>query len=105
MKSALFYLLIAIVAITALKLRHQDVSPDDLKASFLEICKDHDSDACITAVNTQFDACFKRHEKGWDQFMKSDNTDSDDLANNFAQKMNACIVDEDGEPFFLYDNK
>jgi len=105
MKSTLIYLFIAIAAFTALKLRHADVEPNDLKEIIIESCKENDSESCVSAVNQQFDGCLKRYQNDWDKFMKSSGSELDHIVNVLGVKISACIVDEDGEPFFTFDDE
>lgn len=106
MKPTLIYLFIGIVAFTALKLRHQSVNPDDLKDIIIEQCKTNDSPECVSAVNEQFDSCLKRYDEEWNTFKTSRTEEEENQATTaLGNKLTACIIDKDGEPFFTFDEE
>jgi len=78
------------------------VSAEYLKYSLREVCGEEDP-ACIEAVNTQFDACHDRYRDEWNAYMNSSVAGEDALLEDYSRKMYACIVDENGEPWFVYD--
>lgn len=73
-----------------------------LKYSLREVCGEDDP-ACIEAVNTQFDPCHEKYSEEWAAYMKSSLAEEDALLEYYSRKMYACILDENGEPWFVYD--
>jgi len=77
-------------------------SAEYLKYSLREVCGDDDP-ACIAAVNAQFDACHEKFRAQWSAYMNSTFAEEDALLEDYSRRMYACIVDENGEPWFVYD--
>jgi len=77
-------------------------SAEYLKYSLREVCGEDDP-ACIAAVDAQFDDCHDKSRGEWNAYMNSSLTDQDALLEAYSLKIYACIVDENGEPWFVYD--
>ena len=73
-----------------------------LKFSLKDACGEEDT-ACIAAVENQFDSCQEKYEKEWNVYMNSSTSNEDELLKNYSDKMYGCIVDEDGDPYFVFD--
>ncbi len=57
-----------------------------------------DDQACIDAVAAQLEPCLENN-KDIDALVKAGGAD-DELTNQVVQDLTACIVDENGEPYF-----
>lgn len=79
-----------------------DMAAQYLKASLIDACGESDPD-CIVAVKNQFDFCHKKHEKAWYAYMRSGTSKEDELLAAYSIKLYACIVDKDGNPYFVYN--
>lgn len=79
-----------------------DMTAQYLKASLIDTCGESDPD-CISAVKNQFDSCHKKYEKTWYAYMHSSASKEDKLLAAYSTKLYACIVDKDGNPYFIYD--
>lgn len=73
-----------------------------LKLGLKKACFEEDP-ACVAAVNDQFDACHEKYEKKWDAYMNSSTSDEDELLKLYSEKMYSCIVDDNGNPYFLFE--
>jgi len=73
-----------------------------LKLSLKDACGEEDA-ACISAVENQFDPCQEKYEKEWNTYINSSTSNEDELLKNYSEKMYGCIVDEDGDPYFVFD--
>ena len=72
-----------------------------VKTGLIEACGKKDK-ACITAVNTQFDACQKKYKKEWHAYMNAGLFEDDDkLLDIYTRRMYSCIVNDKGQPYFL----
>ena len=72
-----------------------------LKFSLKDACGEEDT-ACIAAVESQFDPCQEKYEKEWNAYMNSSTSTEDELLKIYSEKMYGCIVDEDGDPYFVF---
>ncbi len=73
-----------------------------LKKSLRETCGEKDPD-CIAAVNTQFDSCHSKYEEDWNKYMNSSSSREDELLEIYSRKVYGCILDKDGDPYFVFD--
>ena len=73
-----------------------------LKLSLEEACGETDTE-CIAAVKSQFDSCHKKYKADWDNYMNSSISKEDELLEVYSIGIYGCIVDENGEPYFIYD--
>ena len=73
-----------------------------LKISFKDSCGEEDI-PCVAAVEGQFDSCRSKYEEDWNKYMNSSSSNEDELLEIYWEKMYGCIVDENGEPYFIFD--
>ena len=78
------------------------VGAEYLKMSLKDACGDEDPD-CIAAVDDQFDACHAKYEKDWNNYMNSSSSKEDELLEIYSKGLFACIVDPDGDSYFVFD--
>ncbi|GAA6142430.1 hypothetical protein [Hydrogenophaga sp. 5NK40-0174] len=69
-----------------------------LKVSLKAVCGEEDK-ACIAAVEAQFDACQEKYKAEWDAYVDAEG-DDDALLDEYSDKITACIVDDNGDPYF-----
>jgi len=67
-----------------------------------DVCGEEDP-KCVAAVDAQFDPCHSRYEKDWAAYMNAGVDEEDELLAVYSKSMYACIVDADGEPYFVFD--
>lgn len=77
-----------------------DMAAKLVKQQLTESCED-DSD-CAYAVRMQFDACHRKFRKEWQAYMDASGSEEDRYLTEYSNKLYACIVNEDGEPYFEY---
>ncbi|MDH5786473.1 MAG: hypothetical protein OEZ16_12815 [Chromatiales bacterium] len=70
-----------------------------LEYSLIDLCGKEDK-ACIAAVESQIDDCMEKSD--WRRYMDSDE-DEEEL-NRFTSEFYACIVDEEGNPYFVHNS-
>lgn len=73
-----------------------------LKISLKDTCGEEDP-ACIAAVVAQFDSCHSKYEADWNKYMNSNSSQEDELLEIYSKGVYGCIVDEDGNPYFVFD--
>ncbi len=73
-----------------------------LKMGLKDTCGEEDP-ACIAAVISQFDSCHTKYEKDWNRYMNSSLSNEDELLEVYSRGVYGCIVDEDGDPYFVFD--
>ena len=73
-----------------------------LKLQLKDICGSEDT-ACIAAVDRQFGACHSKYEEGWERYMDSSASQEDKFLEVYSVNMYGCIVDENGDPYFVYE--
>ena len=73
-----------------------------LKAHLKNTCGDEDA-ACVAAVDEQFDSCHDEYQEAWDNYMSSSISEEGELLEIYSKGLYGCIVDKDGDPYFLYD--
>lgn len=95
-------ILVCLLGLVACNEAINRASAEFLKYSLRDVCGEDDP-ACIEAVNTQFDTCHEKYNKEWNAYMNSSFAEEDALLEDYSRKMYACIVDENGEPWFIYD--
>lgn len=78
------------------------VGAEYLKISLKDTCGDEDPD-CIAAVDTQFDSCHSKYEQDWNNYMNSSSSKEDELLEIYSKGLFACIVDQDGDSYFVFD--
>ena len=69
-----------------------------LEFSLVDLCGAEDKD-CIEAVKSQIVGCMEKSD--WRAFFNDD--DNPDELKRFTGVFYACIVDKDGEPYFVID--
>jgi hypothetical protein len=72
------------------------------KMEMKEACGKEDLE-CIAAVDSQYDACHAKYKNEWKAIDEARNSEVDKFMEIYATKLNACIVDKNGESFFSYD--
>lgn len=77
-------------------------SSEYLKYSLRQACGEDDS-ACIDAVNAQFDDCHANYRGQWDAYIDSTSSDEDAMLGVYLRGIYGCVVDKDGQPWFVYD--
>ncbi len=73
-----------------------------LKISLKDACGEDDN-ACISAVEEQFDSCHEIYENEWNEYMDSSLSEEDELLEKYSSNMYECIVDENGDAYFYFD--
>lgn len=73
-----------------------------LKMSLKEVCGEDDPE-CIAAVDTQFDTCQEKYKDDWAAYMEANPSKEDELLATYSTNMYGCIVDKDGNPYFVFD--
>ena len=77
-------------------------SAEFVKIGLKEVCGEEDKE-CLAAVEAQFDSCHKKYEKEWEAYMEASTAKEDEFLEIYLKGVYACIVDEDGQPYFEYD--
>lgn len=76
-----------------------------MKTGLIEACGKQDK-ACIAAVKAQFDVCHKEYNKEWHAYMNAGLfVDDDKLLEIYTGKIYSCVVDADGDPYFVSNTK
>jgi len=73
-----------------------------MKLTLKYVCKD-DDEACVAAVDQQFDSCHAKYKKYWDAALNSNAENEDELMEQYNSRITLCIVDDDGNPYFAFD--
>ena len=73
-----------------------DAAAKMVKASLKDVCED-DTD-CVKAVDKQFDACLEKSD--FRKYMNASAADEDKYLASTFKHLYACIVDQDGDPYF-----
>ena len=73
-----------------------------LKISLKDTCGEEDP-ACIAGVTDQFDSCHSKYEEDWNKYINSSSSQEDEFLEIYSKKVYGCIVDEDGDPYFIFD--
>lgn len=76
-------------------------SPPYLKTSLLELCGETDQ-ACVEAVNTQFETCHQKNISPWDLYMQASSSKQDQYLDLYSKNIYACITDTSGKAFFEF---
>lgn len=75
-----------------------------MKLTLKYVCKD-DDEACVAAVDQQFDSCHAKYKKYWDDALNSNSSNEDELMEKYNSRVTTCIVDKDGNPYFSFDSQ
>ena len=89
---------VAVVGCTSMT---QKTTGHFLKKRMIEICGKED-EACVAAVDAQYDACEKKYEKEWDAYMNASPAKEDALMDRYLSRLFACVVDQNGRAYFAY---
>lgn len=96
-------LLVAIAtAVAGCQSMAQKTSGHFLKKRMIEICGKED-EACLAAVDEQYDACEKKYAKEWSAYMNASPAKEDALLDRYLSRMFSCVVDKRGRSYFAYN--
>lgn len=105
MKKIQYFLILLLPILVSCDSMLNDAAAVFAKTGLIEACGKQDK-ACITAVNTQFDACHKKYNKEWHAYMNAGLfADDDKLLEIYINHIFGCIVDADGDPYFAPSTK
>ena len=69
-----------------------------LEYNLVESCGEEDK-ACITSVKSQIKGCMEK--SNWRKYLE--NEESEEELNRFTKEFYSCIVDSEGDPYFVVD--
>lgn len=105
MRKLQYFLILLLPLLASCDSMLNDAAAGFVKAGLIEACGKEDK-VCIKAVKTQFEPCQKKYRKEWHAYMNAGLFEDDDkLLEIYTSHVYSCIVDADGDPYFVSNTK